>query len=351
MSENRETMAYKREKLTYSKTRERILSLEESISTRQHRLNQLNLRLERSDSADERVLEAKARLEQRIQLEFDQLNKLNRLLRSSANRAEASSEYVISQELDEVHRSFEEVRQGLTQIQSRMDSVETPRELVNRVSSFEDRLARREEVASELSSSILAVKASADQERQFLRRLQRSVREQGQSLEALREAVEDSVVATVDLAKRLEEIEDSISDCAAGQESRGRSSRELESTHKLVEPLQLELQSLDARLAEGLEKAAVERAKLFKEQQNLQVLSNNFRQEMNSVSLEATKEELLIELAKRIDIIESELGSIRTTATAPAELSQASYRQAVFSLTCPAAQRPAKFAAAAMRKR
>ncbi len=205
-------MSSKTGKITAGKAKERISSLEESIAARQQRLEQLEARLQRTDAPQERLVSAKQRLERRLAQERDQVEKLYHLLERSSPVSEESGEFFVSEEIDDLHRSFEEVRQNFAQIQARIDSQEVPRDLTGRLTSFEERVTRREEVASELFGQLLSLQTALDQERQAIRRLTRRIREQDQSLDALREAVEDSVVATVDLAERIEELEEVVSD-------------------------------------------------------------------------------------------------------------------------------------------
>jgi hypothetical protein len=243
----------------------------------------LEARLERSDSPDERLLTAKTRLERRLELEREQLEKLTNLLERSTGQPEESGEYFGSEEIEDIHRSFEEVRQNLATMQARMESSEMPRDLSNRLASFEERIVRREEVDSELFSQVLALQTALDQERQTVRRLSRRIREQDQSLDALREAVEDSVVATVDLAERLDEIEESINDPERkGQGASGASadeppsgplplswSAEIETLRELVDDARGGLLDLRRQVVDSLAAAAAEREELRHAQADL----------------------------------------------------------------------------------
>lgn len=205
-------MSSKRSKFTIDKARERITSLEESILAREQKLDQLKSRLSRSVTPDKKLIAAEERLERKLVLERDQVQKLRRLLsRRNITAVPDSSEDFHSEEIDGLHRSFEEVRLDLTQMKARLESVDIPRDLPTRLTSFEERINRREEVDSDLYSQILGLRNTLDQERQTVRRISRRFREHDQSIEALREAVEDSVVATVDLAERLDELEENVS--------------------------------------------------------------------------------------------------------------------------------------------
>lgn len=275
MPEKTPPMSTKRGKLTAGKARERVASLEESIAARQHRLDQLEARLERSESPDERLLTAKTRLERRLVLERDQLEKLQKLLSRDTTQPEESGEFFASEEIDDLHRSFEEVRQNLVQMQARIDSSELPRDLGTRMASFEERVARREEVDSELFSQVLALQNGLDQERQTVRRLSRRTREQDQSLDALREAVEDSVVATVDLAQRLEELEEALSESAESKQGQKIgptdqlvSRAEMRALQELVEDTQRGLLELQKEVLLSLEQAEREREQLRAAQEN-----------------------------------------------------------------------------------
>ena len=267
MSEKTQPMSTKRGKLTAGKARERVASLEESISARQHRLDQLDARLERNDSPDERLLTAKTRLERRLLLEREQLEKLQKLLARDVSQPEESGEYFGSEEIDDLHRSFEEVRQNMVVMQARIDSSEMPRDLTVKLSSFEDRVARREEVDSELFSQVLSLQTALDQERQAMRRLSRRTREQDQSLDALREAVEDSVVATVDLAERLDELEESLSENTDSKGTNGSGgsiamSGDIEILRELAQDARRGLLDLQKQVMESLAQATREREEL-----------------------------------------------------------------------------------------
>lgn len=270
MPEKDAAMSIKRGKLTAGKARERIASLEESIAARQHRLEQLQARLDRSESPDERLLTAKSRLERRLDLERDQLAKLVKLLGREQSQPEESGEFFASEEIDDLHRSFEEIRQHLAQVQARVDSSDVPRDLHNRLSSFEDRVSRREEVDSELFGQVLSLQNALDQERQTVRRLSRRAREQEQSLDALREAVEDSVVATVDLAERLDELEETLGDNGDTREpavdaptfDTSAALRETTELRQTVAELQRAFERLQSDVGDGLSAAAEEREAL-----------------------------------------------------------------------------------------
>ena len=204
-------MSTKRAKLTADKARERITSLEESIVNREARLEQLNARIARSENPEEKLLKARERLERRIQLETEQVQKLKRLLGRRVNASvRDSSEMFNSEEIDDLHRSFEEVRQDINHMKVRLENADLPRDLPNRLNSFEERISRREEVDSDQFTQLMSLQTTLEQERQTIRRLTRHAREHDSSIDALREAVEDSVVATVDLAERLEELEEHL---------------------------------------------------------------------------------------------------------------------------------------------
>ena len=169
----------KRAKLTADKARERITSLEESVSVREGKLEQLKSRIARSSNPDEKLLAAQERLERRIELEQEQIQKLKRLLgRQPSSAGQESSEYYGEEELEDLHRSFEEVRQDLSQVKMKLESADLPRDLPSRLTSFEERISRREEVASDLYGQILNLESALDQERQTVRRLSRRIREQ-----------------------------------------------------------------------------------------------------------------------------------------------------------------------------
>ena len=258
-------MSSKTSKITAGKAKERISSLEESISARQQRLEQLEARLQRTDTPQERLVSAKQRLERRLALEKEQVEKLYNLLERSSALPEESGEFFVSEEIDDLHRSFEEVRQNFAQIQARIDGQEIPRDLTGRLTSFEERVTRREEVASELFGQLLSLQTALDQERQAIRRLTRRIREQDQSLDALREAVEDSVVATVDLAERIEELEESVSESKEVSETTTQSDpeekpwrSEMELLQEQVEDARRDLRALKDRIATAAATPSVE---------------------------------------------------------------------------------------------
>lgn len=331
-------MSIKRGKLTAGKAKERIASLEESIAARQHRLEQLETRLERSESPDERLLTAKTRLERRLVLERDQLEKLLKLLQRDHGQPEESGEFFASEEIDDLHRSFEEIRHNLAQVQARIDSSDVPRDLNNRLSSFEDRVSRREEVDSELFGQVLALQNALDQERQAVRRLTRRAREQDQSLEALREAVEDSVVATVDLAERLDELEENISETTDSKNSSSVTvpqpeAEKLEEFQGTIDSLRLQLLSLQEQMVNSFAVAADERKQLHVEQTQLETRQTQL--ESTSVSADDTlssgTQALMNSLLERLEAVEK--------LASPTAL-----RTETFQDSQPLALRPAVFA-------
>lgn len=212
-------MSVKRGKITADKARERITILEESIQVREQKLEHLRSKLSRMPEPEEKLLRIEERLSNRLELEREQLQKLKRLLsrQNQPGSIHDSSELYGNEELDELHRSFEEVRHDLSQVKHRLESTDIPRDLPGRLNSFEERLNRREEADSGVFSQLLALQNSLDQERETIRKMSRRLREQEQSIEALREAVEDSVVATVDLAERLDELEETPDDSPRGE--------------------------------------------------------------------------------------------------------------------------------------
>ncbi len=232
MEAESEVMSAKRARLSASKVKERVSSLEERIAVRKQKLDQLNSRVERTGGQDERLLSARDRLDRRLEQEVEQLQKLQRLLDRLATKSEetgvedadtqegwvkpgAVSENVeaeVSEEFDDLHRSFEEVKACVTEMQARFSSVELPRDLPHRLNSFEERISQREEVDSDLFRQVLSLQSSLEQERILVRRFTKRLKEHEDSLEALREAAEESVVATVDLTEKLEELEEQWSE-------------------------------------------------------------------------------------------------------------------------------------------
>lgn len=243
-------MGQKRGKLTAGKARERIISLEQSIAAREQKLDQLTARLERTENPEERLITARKRLERRLTIEREQLDKLVNLLGDEDGPSPQSDTAFVSEELEDIHRSFEEMRQNVAQIQARFESTELPRDLPSRLSSFEERIVRREEADSDLFAQVLALQTNLDQERQTVRRLSRRIREQDHSIDALREAVEDSVVATVDLAERLEELEENLADrpLASPGDSQSGSTKATERLTEKVSQLQEALDETRASL-------------------------------------------------------------------------------------------------------
>ena len=241
MTPNPMNMGSKRSKLTAGRARERISTLEESLKVRVNRLEQLEARLERSSEPEERLISAKQRLERRIELETGQLEKLRKLLSGTEHRSPEASD-----EFDDLHQSFEEVRSNVAQIQARLEVAELPRDLPLRLTSFEERIARREEADSDLFGQVLTLQTALDQERQTVRKLNRRVREQDQSIEALREAIEDSVVATVDLAERMEELEELLSEREDSGKKRHTTATDQKNSRLLV-ALQARIASLEGQ--------------------------------------------------------------------------------------------------------
>lgn len=247
-------MSVKRSKLTADKARERVSLLEESISLREQKLEHLRAKLARSAEPEEKLLRAEERLSKRLDVEREQLAKLKRLLsRQAQTSIHDSAEYYSNEELDDLHRSFEEVRQDLSQVKMRLENTELPRDLPTRISSFEERLSRREEADTGVFTQLMSLQAALDQERETIRKMSRRVREQEQSLEALREAVEDSVVATVDLAERLDEMDESL-----GEHPHSDEVDEMEDLSETSDPsgsVMAQLSALQARYEELAQRA------------------------------------------------------------------------------------------------
>lgn len=255
-------MPSKAGKITAGKARERIEGLRESISSRRHRLDQLGTRLDRSDVPDERLLAAKTRLERRIEQEEEQLEKLLRLLdRQDDEGPEESTDFEAEEEIEDLHRSFEEIRQSVAQLQTRIDSnPEVPRDLEGRLTACESRISRREAVDSELFARVMSLQTALDQERQAARRLARRLKDQEQNMEALREAVEDAVVTTVDLAERLEELAElsaPVDETAAPAWL-----ADVEELRRVLAQSQSDLETLQRHTDDSLQRAARERDEL-----------------------------------------------------------------------------------------
>ncbi len=252
-------MPSKSGKITAGKARERIESLEESIASRRHRLDQLQARLERSDVPDERLVTAKTRLERRIEQEEEQLEKLLRLLdRQEDATPDESSDFEAEEELDDLHRSFEEIRQNVAQMQLRIDGhPEVPRDLEARLTACESRLTRRETADTEIFARVMSMQTALDQERQAGRKLMRRFKEQEQKLDDLGESVEDAVVTTVDLAGRIEEL----AELSAPVDEPGPPpwANDLEELRQEAVRLQADYDALNQRLTESLAQASVDR--------------------------------------------------------------------------------------------
>ena len=243
----------KRAKMTADKARERINKLEESIAARESKLETLKARLSRTPNPDEKLLSAQSRLERRLGLEQEQVQKLKRLLSRHADTAsQESSEYFDGEDIEDLHRSFEEVRQDLSVVKSRLESADLPRDLPSRLTSFEERIKRREEVSSDLYSQILNLENALDQERQTVRRLSRKIREQDQNLDALREAVEDSVMATVDMVERLDELEEGQQDSDDSAADTTDFKTTLESLHSRIQELESQIQAASTNNSEEI---------------------------------------------------------------------------------------------------
>ncbi len=255
-------MPSKAGKITAGKARERIEGLRESISSRRHRLDQLGTRLERSDVPDERLLSAKTRLERRIEQEEEQLEKLLRLLdRQDDESPEESTDFEAEEEIEDLHRSFEEIRQNVAQLQTRIDSnPEVPRDLDGRLAACESRISRREAVDSELFARVMSLQTALDQERQAARRLARRLKDQEQNMEALREAVEDAVVTTVDLAERLEELAELSA--PVDETTAPAWLTDIEELRKVLAQSQANLETLQRHTDDSLQYAARERDEL-----------------------------------------------------------------------------------------
>ncbi len=302
-------MSSKAGKITAGKARERIESLEESIASRRHRLDQLHTRLERSDIPDERLVTAKTRLERRIEQEEEQLVKLLRLLdRQDDDAPDESGDFEAEEELEDLHRSFEEIRQNVAHIQARIDGhPEVPRDLETRLSACESRVARREAVDSELFARVMSLQTALDQERQAGRRLTRRFKEQEQKTEDLREAVEDAVVTTVDLAGRIEELAELTAPVEDSVAPTWHS--DLEQLQQAATDLQNSLEGLRRQVSESFTQAAQEREAIRNQQE---ASESAFTQQLAQVELpsfladaaEATAQSVT-ELRRQLDSLEA----------------------------------------------
>lgn len=314
-------MSSKAGKITAGKARERIEILEESIASRRHRLDQLHTRLERSDVPDERLVTAKTRLERRIEQEEEQLVKLLRLLdRQDVDAPDESEDFEAEEELEDLHRSFEEIRQNVAHIQARIDGhPEVPRDLETRLSSCESRVSRREAVDSELFARVMSLQTALDQERQAARKLARRFKEQEQKMEDLREAVEDAVVTTVDLAGRLEELAELSAPVEDPTTPTWHS--ELEQLQQAAADLQASLEGLRRQVSESFTQAAQEREAIRTHQE---ASESAFSQQLAQVELpsflsdaaEATAQSVS-ELRRQLESLEAArlLGDSASTET------------------------------------
>ena len=181
----------KKRSLTPSKARERLNELEESTTARQARIEQVEERLSRLDTPDPKLSGFLDKLLRRQKAELTQLEKLQNLLASRAKkRAIDSSEPAAlpSEELDALHRSFEELRAGLRQVRE-ADLDDLGRQVARIQVEFEE---FRNEVEDER------------------RKLQRSHGDLVENQEALSETLEESVVGTVDVSGRCDDIEERL---------------------------------------------------------------------------------------------------------------------------------------------
>lgn len=206
-------MSAKRRSLTASKARERLNELEESTKARQHRIDQIEARLARSDEPDQKLTEFRQKLLKRQKAELSQLEKLQSLLKRN-RRSESSEDGPPSGELEALHRSFEDLKAGLDEVRAQLD--DRPREdVLGRLDQLEDRLGRAVERLDRHHREITELGRELEQEKQQQRRLSRGQNELEEGLENFRETLEETVVTNVDLTARAEDFDeriDSLSD-------------------------------------------------------------------------------------------------------------------------------------------
>lgn len=199
--------------ITPSRARERLAELEESIRARQARLEQVEARLSKLPEPDPKLVDFQDKLERKQKIEKSQVAKLQALLatrvpQESQEGYRSSEEGFPSEEMIELRKSYEDLRKGLADIREQVEKVERPRDLISRLDLFEERLDRRETAAKNIYEEVVSLQAALDQERQWVRRLSRNQTDQDERFETLREAVEESVLAAMDLAQKVDEMEE-----------------------------------------------------------------------------------------------------------------------------------------------
>ncbi|MCA9790285.1 MAG: hypothetical protein KC910_00760 [Candidatus Eremiobacteraeota bacterium] len=199
--------------ITPSRARERLAELEESIKARQARLEQVEARLSKLPEPDPKLVDFQEKLERKQKIEKSQVAKLQALLaarvrQESQEEYRSSEEGFPSEEMIELRKSYEDLRKGLSDIREQVEKAERPRDLLSRLDVFEERLERRETAAKNIYQEVVGLQAALDQERQWVRRLSRNQSDQDERFETLREAVEESVLAAMDLAQKVDEMEE-----------------------------------------------------------------------------------------------------------------------------------------------
>lgn len=198
--------AARKRSMTLSKARERVTELEESTGSRQARIEQVQSRLNRLSRPDAKLTAFLEKLERRQSAELSQLEKLHNLLASrttkKASEPEESVDSPPAEELETLHRSFEDLRANLREVKEELDNRTGP-DWEPRVEGLERKLLRTHDDLTEFRSDF-------EGERQTIRRLQRDRTELEESLESLRETLEEDIVSAVDTSRKCDDLEERL---------------------------------------------------------------------------------------------------------------------------------------------
>ncbi len=246
----------KRKGLTRSKARERVAELEESIRQRQTRLEQVLARISRVDEPDPKLLEFQSKLERKQEVERSQMVKLQSLLSAGVRRQSQESEPESHSDetnlaVESLKQAVEELKREFGSLRSALNQIDTGEKYASQVSDLDRRMKYHEEAFAALSELVAELDEAHQKGRQQVRKLGRALEERDDRFETLREAVEESVLATMDLAERVDEMEEG----APSNQASGASGMAEQAWNRLAE---LESQIEELNLKHSREFASLE---------------------------------------------------------------------------------------------
>lgn len=234
--------AARKRSMTLSKARERVTELEESTAARQARIEQVQARLNRLSRPDAKLTAFLEKLERRQRAELAQLEKLQNLLASRKTKKVSEPEESVEsrpvEELETLHKSFEDLRANLREVKEELDNRTGP-DWEPRVEGLERKLLR-------LHDDLTDFRGDFEGERQAIRRIQRDKAEFEESLESMRETVEEDVVSAVDTSRKIDDLEERL-DLLTEQvgEIRVRGQQERSEIFRILDDLKNRLDALE----------------------------------------------------------------------------------------------------------